>query len=242
MELWVCKTVRIIVYILASWYSRTEKVLKVEDMANAADQAYEKIGQLILKGHFTPGDRLSEEELSRLSGVSRTPVRDALKRLEAEYFVVIRPNQGAEVAIWNARDIEDLFQMRALLEGLAAARAAERHTSENIDILEGCVEKIGHALDQNKTSATDVFLKENKKFHLALVDAAASPRLSASIANLIAPAVVARTARTFSKTDLHRSNDHHRELVEAIKEGDGELAEVIMQTHIRIAARSYRLE
>ena len=209
-------------------------------MANAADQAYEKIGHLILKGHFKPGDRLSEEELSRLSGVSRTPVREALRRLEAEYFVIIRPNQGAEVAVWNARDIDDLFEMRALLEGLAAAHAAERHSPENISILETCVDKISHALDRNKAPATAIFLKENKKFHLVMMEAAGSPRLSAAVANLIAPAVIARTAGSYSKEDMRRSNGHHRELVEAIRDGDGALAEAVMQSHIRIAARNYR--
>ena len=209
-------------------------------MAKSVDKAYEKIGQLILKGHFKPGDRLSEEELSRLSGVSRTPVRDALRRLETEYFVTLRPNHGAEVATWNARDIEDLFDMRALLEGMAAARAADRKTGENIDVLERCVDEIAVALRQGGEAATEIFLKENKKFHRALTDAAGSPRLTAAITNLVAPLVISRTAKSYSRTDLLRSNAQHRELVEAIKDGDGDLAEAIMHTHIRIAARSYR--
>ena len=211
-------------------------------MANAADQAYEKIGQLILSGHFKPGDRLSEEELSRFSGVSRTPVRDALRRLEAEYFVIIRPNQGAEVAVWSARDIDDLFHMRAMLEGMAASLAAARRNQGHIDALEACVDEIDLVLEARGDIDVAKFLSENKQFHLALIDAACSPRLRSTISNLIAPAVVARTAETFSKADLLRSNTHHRELVEAIRVGDRDLAEAIMRAHIHTAARSYRQE
>ena len=214
----------------------------VENMANAADQAYEKIGQLILNGHFKPGERLSEEELSRLSGVSRTPVRDALRRLETEYFVIIRPNQGAEVAVWSARDIDDLFHMRARLEGMAASLAAARRNQGHIDALEACVDEIDRMLEQGDDTDVGKFLNENKRIQLALIDAACSPRLQSTIANLIAPAVVARTAEMFSKADLQRSNTHHRELVEAIRVGDCDLAEAIMRAHIHTAARSYRQE
>lgn len=211
-------------------------------MAKAADQAYEKIGQLILEGHFKPGDRLSEEELSRLTGVSRTPVRDALRRLAAEYFVVIRPNQGAAVAIWSKRDIDDLFQMRAMLEGMAAARAADRRTDEDIELLDECVRNIGGVLAADGPPDVDAFLTENKKFHQGIINAASSPRLSASISNLIAPAVVANTARKFSSADMARSNAHHKELLDAVRDGDRELAEAIMHAHIRAAAKSYLSE
>ena len=211
-------------------------------MANAADRAYEKIGELILQGQYKPGDRLSEEELSKISGVSRTPVRDALRRLEAEYFVVIRPNQGAEVAVWSARDIEDLFNMRAMLEGMAASRAAERRSEEDIVTMQACVDGINLVINNRRKFDVDAFLTENKKFHRAMLAAARSPRLSAAISNLIAPAVITRTAQFFTRDDIERSNSHHQDLLEAIHLGDREVAESIMHTHIRTAARSYKKE
>lgn len=209
-------------------------------MATATDKAYEKIGDLILSGHFEPGDHLSEEELSRITGVSRTPVRDALRRLETEYFVTIRPNQGAEVAVWDARDIQDLFHMRAMLEGMAASRAAERGSAKNIAKMQAHVDAIAIAIESKPKPDVAKFLSENRNFHRALLEAAQSPRLNAAISNLIAPAIVARTAQTFSKEDLIRSNTHHQELVDAIRVGDRDFADSMMQTHIRTAAKSYR--
>ncbi len=208
-------------------------------MSKAADAAYEKIGSLILEGHFKPGEHLSEEELSRLSGVSRTPVREALRRLAAEYFVVLRPNQGAMVAVWSKRDIEDLFHMRAMLEGMAAAHAAKRRTEACLERLEECVGKIDQALLCPGKPDIDTFLSENRAFHRHLMEAADSPRLSASISSLIAPAVVSQTAHNYTAEDLTRSNAHHRELVGALRDQDPELADTIMKMHIRAAANSY---
>lgn len=208
-------------------------------LSKAADRAYDTIGGLILGGHFSPGDRLSEEELSRRCGVSRTPVRDALRRLAAEYFVIIRPNQGAQVAVWKRRDIEDLFHMRALLEGMAAARAAARRDEACLALLQQCVDRIDIAVNAVPHADVATFLTENTAFHHAILDAADSPRLSATLSNLIAPAIVTRTADQYTVADLRRSNEHHRELIDALKNRDAQLADSIMQVHIRAAANSY---
>ena len=208
-------------------------------LSKAADRAYDTIGGLILGGHYKPGDRLSEEELSRLCGVSRTPVRDALRRLAAEYFVVIRPNQGAQVAVWKRQDIEDLFHMRALLEGMAAARAASRRDEACLAHLDRCVERIDKAVNAEPEPNVAQFLADNTAFHRAILEAADSPRLSATLGNLIAPAIVSRTADHYSRADLRRSNEHHRELIEALRNRDAQLADSIMQVHIRAAANSY---
>jgi DNA-binding GntR family transcriptional regulator len=208
-------------------------------LSKAADKAYEAIGRLILDGQYKPGDKLSEEELSRLCGVSRTPVREALRRLEAEYFVVIRPNQGAMVAVWTRRDIEDMFHMRALLEGMAAARAASRHDAACLVRMQQCVERIDIAVNAQPEPNVESFVSENTVFHRIILDAADSPRLRATLSNLIAPAIVTRTADKYSVADLRRSNEHHRELIDALKNRDAQLADSIMQVHIRAAANSY---
>ena len=89
-------------------------------MSGASERAYEEIRKRLLRGDFAPGARLSESELSELCGVSRTPVREALRRLALEYFVRIEPNRGAFVIDWSREDIVDMFEMRSMLEGLAA--------------------------------------------------------------------------------------------------------------------------
>ena len=93
-------------------------------ISSAADKAYSGIRALILDGKLAPGEQLKEEELADRIGVSRTPIRDALRRLEAEFFIARSDSQRSFVAEQSVEDIDEIFTLRALLEGHAAARAA----------------------------------------------------------------------------------------------------------------------
>src|SRR2546421_13031594 len=99
---------------------------------NASVAATELIRQAILDGRLEPGSRLKEEELARELGISRTPVREALLVLQAEGLVDAVPNRGAVVRSHDANDLEDLYQLRALLEGYAARRAAANVTEQDV--------------------------------------------------------------------------------------------------------------
>ena len=92
-------------------------------ISGASELAYTEIRNRLLGGEYPPGARLSESELSDICGVSRTPVREALRRLAADYFVRIDPNRGAFVIDWSREDIMDMFEMRSMMEGLAARKA-----------------------------------------------------------------------------------------------------------------------
>ena len=106
---------------------------------NASVAATELIRQAIVDGRLEPGRRLKEEELARELGISRTPVREALLMLQAEGLVDAAPNRGATVRSHAAEDLDDLYQLRALLEGYATRRAATRLSDEAIDGLrESC--------------------------------------------------------------------------------------------------------
>src|SRR5438309_11120403 len=93
---------------------------------NASMAATELIREAIVDGRLEPGRRLKEEELARELGISRTPVREALLVLQSEGLVAAEPNRGASVRAHDAADLDDLYQLRALLEGYAARRAAPR--------------------------------------------------------------------------------------------------------------------
>ena len=95
-------------------------------MTNAGQDAYEALRSAILNGSIRPGERLGEVELSSQFGVSRTPIREALRRLTAEGLVVFQPNRGARVAEWSLSDLEDTYEIRARLESYGAALAAQR--------------------------------------------------------------------------------------------------------------------
>ena len=101
-------------------------------MARAAEKAYRTVRERILRGEYPSALRITEQEIADATGVSRTPVREALRRLQAEGFVTVIANQGAIVTEWSANDTDDVFELRALLEPYGAARAAHRITAEGI--------------------------------------------------------------------------------------------------------------
>lgn len=206
-------------------------------MSRAVDRAYERIRSGILKGEFAPASRLKEEELVRLCGVSRTPVREALGRLAAEDYVIVARNQGAQVKTWTDADMADLFDLRALLEGHAAARAAAVIAPEDVGRLQDNVEEMaavlaGAASDEEKT---ETFLRLNGEFHEAVWRAAGSERLESLLGRLVEQALVVRTAHQYTMDRIVQSQRHHRDLVTALGNGDALWAEAVMRGHIRAA-------
>jgi DNA-binding GntR family transcriptional regulator len=206
-------------------------------VSNAADLAYAAIRSGILDGTFVPGARLKETELVRFCGVSRTPVREALRRLAAEDFVVIQRNQGAQVKSWSEEDLDDLFSLRALLEGYAASRAASRITPECLARIENAIGEMdavlaGGAPQQRKISE---FLRLNRVVHEQVWQAAGSERLITMLGRLVEQALMAHTAARFSLQRVAQSHHHHQELLRALRVHDPAWAEAIMQNHIRAA-------
>ncbi len=206
-------------------------------MSLAADRAYERVRAGILNGEFAPASRLKEEELVRLCGVSRTPVREALSRLAAEDYVIVARNQGAHVKTWSDADMTDLFDLRALLEGHAAARAAQLIDSDGLRVLQDNIEEMeavfrSRASDARKTGA---FLHLNGQLHESIWKAAGSERLKSLLGRLVEQALIVRTAHRFTMDRIVQSHRHHRDLVEALANGDPLWAEAVMRGHIRAA-------
>src|SRR5262245_32416607 len=104
-------------------------------MTQASERAYTQIRAGLLGGVFAPGERLREEDLAQRTGVSRTPVREALRRLALEGFVDLQPGRGVQVVSWSDQDLDEIFSVRALLEGYGAAQAAQRATREHVEAL-----------------------------------------------------------------------------------------------------------
>ena len=202
-------------------------------MSKAAAKAYTDIRDRILSGTFPPGAHLKEEELADVCGVSRTPVRDALRNLAADLYVTIVPNHGTFVNDWSMGDIEDIFSLRAMLEGYAARRAATRATAGQIEQMRSYCDRIETALNQRPELDTIGFLDANRALHQTVTNAADSERL-------VEQPVVVRTAISYRRSDLRRSNNHHIELVQAFEARDEDWAEAVMTAHIRAALETYR--
>ena len=207
-------------------------------MSRASDHAYSQIRGMILSGELAPGAQLSEEALALRCQVSRTPVRDALRRLEGDLFVQRSESQRTFVADWSLDDIADAFELRAMLESLAARRAAERIGAAQIERLR-VHNRALHKAVFGPRSDVFAFLEHNREFHAIILEAAGSPRLSAMLSRLVEQPVVWRTAQNYGREDLLRSHGEHEELLAAFVRGDGDWAASVMNGHIRRAFHTY---
>jgi DNA-binding GntR family transcriptional regulator len=210
-------------------------------MSRATSQAYAYIREQILTGQLPPGSQIKEEILADLCGVSRTPVRDAIKQLELEYLVR-RVSQRTFVCEWSHSDAVDLFSLRAVLEGYAAGRAAERRTTAILDSLRHHHAAIGSALDSETPGAThfdiESFIIGNRQFHRTIFEAAGSPRLTETMQKLIVQPTVLRTAFTYAHSDAMQSHYQHADLIDAIEKGDSIWARAVMTAHLQRAAHA----
>lgn len=210
-------------------------------MSRASDRAYEQIKAQILDGTLAPGSQLKEEELAEICGVSRTPVRDAMHRLEAEMFIQRSDSQRSFVSNWSSADIEDLFTLRTMLESHAAAQAAERVTPAMLVELHENVAAIDAAVNRTVPDV-ETFLARNAEFHALILQAAASDRLANMVSRLVLLPIVHRTALRYDAHQLRRSLSEHIEIVAALEAGDAEWARSVMTSHIRRAFHVYQAE
>ena len=207
-------------------------------MSRASDTAYDKIRGYLLSGAAAPGSQLTEEQLADIAGVSRTPVRDAMRRLEAEMLLVRSPSKRIFVADWSRDDIDEMFTLRQMLEGHAANRAAQRLTPRDIDRLEEVNRDLHGAIAADPPDIVR-FLNANRAFHQIITEAARSPRLAQVLAMLVEQPVVLRTARLYSIDDLRQSARDHDELIAAFRAGDAGWAEAVMGSHLRRAFHTF---
>ena len=200
----------------------------------ASDRAYDAIRDLIVSAEYRPGDRLREGDLGERIGVSRTPIREALRRLVAEGLIDFLPNRGAFVASWDDDDLIDSFEIRSVLEGFACNRAASRIEQSEIDRLVELADAMEARYRGTAIEHFHIALLNNEFHHLLLV-ASRSRLLTTTVEGVLRVALIHRTFLRFSDRDMYRSFQHHREIIDAVRSGDGEWAESVMRSHIRAA-------
>ncbi|WP_439533153.1 GntR family transcriptional regulator [Polymorphobacter sp.] len=205
-------------------------------MSSASDLAYETIRGRILSGALAPMTQLKEEELAEMCGLSRTPVRDALRRLEAEMLVRRTDTQRTFVPDWSADEVEEIFLLRGLLESYAAARAARLATAEEIAMLQAFNDEIERAIE-GPTFDTETFVANNRSFHNLILTIANSERLTKMRSMIVEQGILHRTARRYDKKGLRRSHADHEELLMAFKARDEAWASAIITGHNRRAFR-----
>lgn len=190
------------------------------------------IRNAIMNGALQPRERLMEIQLAEELGVSRTPIREALRKLELEGFIVMVPRKGAYVADLSFKDIADVFEIRAALEGLAAGLAAERITEDELDAMERLLVGKQEAITSGDI---DRLVEVDTSFHELMYKASRNERLATIISNL------REQIQRFRLTSLSfpgrnkESLQEHKQLVEAIQARDSQLARQLAQEHIENA-------
>ncbi|HLT76341.1 MAG TPA: GntR family transcriptional regulator [Ferrovibrio sp.] len=200
--------------------------------SSAVEKAYSEIRARIISGHLPQGARLKEEDLALEIGVSRTPVREAVRRLAQEGMVELRPNSGALVAKWSVDDLVQLFDLRATLEGSVASLAAERMDSATLATLRTLARTMEVTMREGGPHFLERIAELNDSFHKGILAAADSPRLSRMMAQLVELPIVLRTFNCYSEEELRRSLGHHVELVAAFEARDAVWAESVMKAHV----------
>jgi DNA-binding GntR family transcriptional regulator len=196
---------------------------------NASVAATELIRAAIMDGRLEPGHRLKEEELARELGISRTPVREALLFLQAEGLVESAPNRGATVRSYEPEEIEDMYDLRALLEGHAARRSAMRISQAEVRRLHESNERF--ALLEVGDDVTEL-IAENLVFHNAILEAAGSERLGQMVRKVIELPLVYKSFYWYSPEQKHMSGHYHEQLAIALEARDAERAELVMKEHV----------
>lgn len=202
---------------------------------SAADRAYHWMRDAILSGHLAAGSSLNERELAERIGVSRTPVREALRRLEQQGMAKSRHNAASTVVTWTKQDIHEVFQIRATLEGLVASVAATHATLEQIMDLESicsAMETVFADSSVERVERLNQASAGNVRFHKLLLDITGSERLGVLLSYLSNTPFIFRTYRWFSDAEVLRSLAHHRDIVSALKARDADWAASSLRAHI----------
>lgn len=199
--------------------------VKLDSYKPLREIVFESLREAIISGVLEPGERLMEIQLAEDMGVSRTPVREAIRKLELEGFVVMIPRKGAYVAGVSDKDVADVFEIRAALEGLAAALAAERITDEEIEQLERIV-VMEREPDLHHMIQSDI------DFHALLYKASRNERLIQILENLREQILRFRSTSLAVPGRLKVAIQEHRALLEALANHDVELAQELAMAHI----------
>ena len=212
--------------------------LNLNDYKPLRDVVFENLRKAILEGKLKSGQRLMEVQLAEQLGVSRTPIREAIRKLELEGLVVMLPRKGAYVANISVKDLRDVLEIRASLEGLGACLAAERRSDEDIKILEKIEVEFEQAV---KTEDVDLLLKKDVEFHEYIFKAANNKKLEKMINSLWEQVQRFRTTYVSDSNSSISLIDEHQNILNSIKEGNVVNAKKYAIEHIK-KAEEFMLE
>ncbi|MBK1645556.1 GntR family transcriptional regulator [Thiocapsa imhoffii] len=203
-----------------------------------ADRVFDQVRQAIVQGEIPPGSKISEPVLAARYGISRGPLREALRRLESTNLVERRPNLGARVISLSNDQLLEIYVIREALEGMAARLAAERMTEDAIADLQRLLSQ--HRSEVERTDWQTYFQQEGDlDFHFQIVQGSGNQRLIDILCNDLYHLARMYRCQFGMKSDRAAvALKEHQLVADAIAERDGELAEWLMRRHIRTSRRA----
>jgi len=197
----------------------------------SVENAYNSIRGKILSSELRAGSWLREGDLATELGISRTPVREALRRLMAEGLVEHHRNRGVRVQSWTPEDLAQSYWIRSLLEPAACALAASKDIV-NLRELDLMTDEMELATKQDPVEIENL-TKLNNLFHQTIIRASGNSQLQTLVELTIQVPIVQRNFALYSPVDLRRSVEHHREIIDAIRAKNPDWAEAIMRAHLQ---------
>lgn len=211
---------------------------EAKDRSLASERAYSYLRDSIYSGHFKPGQVVTEDELAGVVGISRTPVREAIRRASADGFLELEGFRRARVSNFTDEDTRDIFEMRAVLEALAAERAATRITDAEIGQLERLTDALEAATRTGGESLLREFADFNNEFHKIVLRASHSRQIVQVLEHLIeTPLMLHKRFEGSLIGNLERTIRHHRAIITALKARDPKWAHAEIMAHL-MSARS----
>jgi len=207
------------------------------DSSTYGDRVLEYVREQILSGHYLPGQRISEVELAEALGISRSPIREAFRRLATEGLVHIAPYKGATVATFDEETVRELFELREAVEGMAAGLAAQRAKEDQLGEMEQLLDATRRSLGGREGSG----YPHDHDYHRLIVAMSGNRMLEQKALEINAQVILARSLSGSYGDRAARALEEHAAIFEAIKAGDAELAEQRMRRHIR-ASLQHTLE
>jgi len=197
--------------------------------------AYERVRAAIVENRYPPGQRLVEQRLAEELGLSRTPIREALRMLEAEGLVVSERNRGAMVRPLSTTEVVDLYGLRIRLESYAFVFTKKRATETELCALVATADafsEIRRSVDVDAVEGVRLIHEANRRFHDTIISAARHRRLATMLARTVDIPLVFQAFRTFGAAEIERSDTFHHLIAEAMSRRDATRAAALMAEHI----------
>lgn len=217
----------------------SESKIEVGEIKTLREQIAAGIRSSIIDGRIQPGEKLTEEEIALQLRVSRTPVREAFFQLVSEGFVDVEPRHGVVVKSISLRDAEETYELKGVLEGLAARLTAERCTSELIHRLEEINDILYREIEEQTLTAKEI-LDNNNDFHFTITAACGNKKLIQQITALRCHTLRYNYVFLTTLSRLHQSADEHLAIIAALAQHNADEVERLLKLHNQSALNALR--